>query len=278
MNRYFSINRGTWGEKMAELAIIASQNVETSAWLADPRSIRLTADGTSVPAVIGSVHGQEVIVILRNSSGRPVAPHGIDYRANIEALARAGVRKVLTTAMVGSLRPSIPNGSMLILDQFIDFTRGRQVTYFTGSRFAHADMTEPYCPVLREQLIRSAGNLGLAVAPQGCYVCVPGPRFETRAEVRMFGQLGGDVVGFTSVTECVMAREAGMCFATFAGVVNLAAGLFDGDMKTEDWRGVRKLQAVRFTEIVTELVRSSALDSAGARSGCGCATAAPIES
>lgn len=262
---------------MVELAIIASQDVETSGWLSDSREIRLPAGDASVPATIGTLHGYELIVLLRNSSGRPLPPHAIDYRTNIEALLRAGVRRVLSTAMVGSLRPSIPSGSMIVLDQFIDFTRDRQYTYFSGDRFGHADMTDPYCPLLREHMIRSAANLGLAVAPQGCYVCVPGPRFETRAEVWMFARLGGDVVGFTNVTECVLAREAGLCFATFAGVVNLGAGLSHDGMKTETWRDARKAHAARFTEIVTEMARSSTLDGSGTQPRCRCATATPIE-
>ncbi len=262
---------------MAEFAIIASQDVETSAWLTDAKDIRLSTSDASVAATIGSLHGCEVIVLMRNSSGRPVAPHAIDYRTNIAALAQAGVRRVVTTAMVGSLRQSIPVGSMLILDQFIDFTRDRQSTYFSGSQFGHADMAEPYCPILRRHMIQCAETLGLTVAPQGCYVCVPGPRFETRAEVRMFAQLGGDVVGFTNVTDCVMAREAGLCFATFAGVVNLGAGLSDHEMKSERWRDARKIHATRFIQIVAEMARSFGEAGSGTQASCRCATAAPIE-
>ena len=265
------------GNYMAELAIIASQNVETRAWLNNSREIHLPTGDTSVPAVIGSLHGRELIVLPRNSSGRPVPPHALDYRANIEALVRAGVRKVLTTAMVGSLRHSIPTGSMLILDQFIDFTRNRQSTYFTGSQFGHADMTEPYCPTLRRHMIQCAEAIGLTVTPRGCYVCVSGPRFETRAEVRMFAQLGGDVVGFTNVTDCVMAREAGLCFATFAGVVNLGAGISDQAMKSEYWRHVRKIHATHFTEIIAQIVQLPTLDGPDERASCRCAGAAPIE-
>jgi 5'-methylthioadenosine phosphorylase len=262
---------------MVGVGIIASQDVETSGWLTDAREIELPAGDTSVPATLGSLHGCELIVLLRNSSGRPVPPHALDYRANVEALARAGVRRVLTTAMVGSLRHSIPTGSMLILDQFIDFTRDRQSTYFTGNEFGHADMAEPYCPVLRGQMIQCAEAIGLTVAPRGCYVCVSGPRFETRAEVRMYAQLGGDVVGFTNVTDCVMAREAGLCFATFAGVVNLGAGLSDQDMRSEHWHDARKIHAARFTDIVTEMTRSFRSAGSDAQLPCHCATAAPIE-
>lgn len=262
---------------MVDLAIIASQDVEARAWLDDSRDIQLPAGGTSVPATMGSLHGRELIILPRNGSGRPVPPHALDYRSNIEALVRAGVRKVLTTAMVGSLRKSIPLGSMVILDQFIDFTRDRQSTYFTGNRFGHADMTEPYCPSLRRHMIRCAEDLGLTVAQQGCYVCMSGPRFETRAEVRMFAQLGGDVVGATSVTECVMAREAGLCFATFAGVVNLGAGISDHEMKSEYWRDARRIHADHFIEIVTQIVQLPTLDGPDGRATCRCAEAAPLE-
>jgi 5'-methylthioadenosine phosphorylase len=265
------------GNHLIELAIIASQDVETKTWLDNSREIQLPAGDTTVTATMGSLHGRELIVLPRNSSGRPVPPHALDYRANIEALARAGVRRVLSTAMVGSLRRSIPMGSMLILDQFIDFTRDRQSTYFTGGQFGHADMTEPYCPTLRRHMIECAEAIGVTVAPRGCYVCVPGPRFETRAEVRAFAQLGGDVVGFTNVTDCVMAREAGLCFATFAGVVNLGAGLSDHEMKSEDWRDARKMHADRFAQIVAHMAQLPTVDGPDGWASCRCAEAAPIE-
>lgn len=201
---------------MAELAIVGSQDVDASEWLDNAREVQLPTRDSSVKATVGTLNGYELIVMPRNSSGRPVPPHAIDYRANMDALSRAGVRMVLTTAMVGTLRHSVPNGSMLVLDQFIDFTKDRQFTFFSDDRFGFADMTEPYCPNLRAHMIRAGESLGLHMAPRGCCVCVPGPRFETRAEVRMFAQLGGDVIGHTNGTDCIMAREAGMCFATFA--------------------------------------------------------------
>src|SRR5262245_42143354 len=122
---------------MVELGIIASQDVDTSGWLANSREVVLPAGHTPVPATVGTLHGCELIVLLRNSSGRPVPPHALDYRANVEALTRVGVRRVLTTAMVGSLRNSVPMGSMLVLDQFIDFSHDRRSTYFSGSEFGH---------------------------------------------------------------------------------------------------------------------------------------------
>ncbi len=262
---------------MPELAIIGSQDVEASEWLDDAERIELPATDTSVPATIGRLNGCELIVMPRNSSGRPMPPHAIDYRTNIDALARTGVRRVLTTAMVGTLRPSVPNGSMLLVDQFIDFTKDRQFTFFSDDHFGFADMTEPYCPSLRQQLLQAAGNISIALAPNGTYVGVPGPRFETRAEVRMYAQLGGDVIGHTGTTDCVMAREAGLCFATVAGVITLGAGLSDHQMNAELWHESRRTHAARFRQIVAEMTRLLGDDHDNLRSTCRCAAAAPIE-
>jgi 5'-methylthioadenosine phosphorylase len=258
---------------MADFAIIASQDVDTAALLTDAAETQLDAAGGPVPAVVGKLHGSDLMILYRNASGRPVAPHVLDYRANIEALARAGVRRVVTTAMVGSLRPSLPVGTGMVLDQFIDFTHDRRSTYFSGHDFGHADMAEPYCPDLRQLLIQSTQALDIPVTPHGCYVCTAGPRFETRAEVRMFALLGGDVVGFTNVTECVMAREAGLCYATYAGVVNLGAGLSDQELRTESWRHARAVHATRFGAITAELAKTLA----GSDRTCRCATSATIE-
>ncbi|WP_328499701.1 MTAP family purine nucleoside phosphorylase [Streptomyces sp. NBC_00457] len=262
---------------MAELAIVGSQDVDASEWLDNAREVQLPTRDSSVKATVGTLNGYELIVMPRNSSGRPVPPHAIDYRANMDALSRAGVRMVLTTAMVGTLRHSVPNGSMLVLDQFIDFTKDRQFTFFSDDRFGFADMTEPYCPNLRAHMIRAGESLGLHMAPRGCCVCVPGPRFETRAEVRMFAQLGGDVIGHTNGTDCIMAREAGMCFATFAGVITLGAGLSDHDMSAHDWHEPRRQHAARFRQIVAEMTRSLRDSGSDAHVHCRCATAAPIE-
>lgn len=262
---------------MSQLAIIGSQDVDASEWLDDAERIELPTGDKTVPATLGRLNGHELIVLPRNHSGRPMPPHAIDYRGNMEALVAAGVRKVLTTAMVGTLRLAIPKDTMLLVDQFIDFTKDRQYTYFSDDRFGFADMTEPYCPVLREQLGRAAANIDIDVVPNACYVGVPGPRFETRAEVRMFGMMGGDIIGHTGTTDAVMAREAGLCFATIAGVITLGAGLTDHEMTAEHWHDSRRGHAARFRQIVAEMTRTLDPDEDGNQSHCRCAVAAPIE-
>jgi 5'-methylthioadenosine phosphorylase len=258
-----------------ELAIIGSQDVESHEWLDETRSVGIDVGTKTVMATIGRLNGCELIVMPRNGSGKPLAPHAIDYKSNIQALAKVGVRKIMTTSMVGSLRPAIPVDSMLLLDQFIDFTKNRQFTYFDDDRFGFADMTEPFCPALRQRTLEAAEKAAVTIAPRACYLCVPGPRFETRAEVQMFAQWGADLLGHTTVTDCVMAREAGICFVTVAGVITPGAGLSDHAMDASLWHESRRRHARRFRQIVGEVART--LAEGVEESACGCATAAPIE-
>lgn len=118
-------------------------------------------------------------------------------------------------------------GHFIFVDQFLDFTRGRIQSFFEGEGggVTHVDMSNPYCPELREILYRASRSLGMAAHFTGTYVCTEGPRFETAAEIRMLRLLGGDLVGMTGIPEAVLAREAGMCYATIAMVTNFAAGI-----------------------------------------------------
>jgi 5'-methylthioadenosine phosphorylase len=260
---------------MPDLAVIGSQDVESHEWLDDTRKIEIRLDDQSVSATIGHLNGCELIVLPRNGVNRPMPPHAIDYKSNIQALVASGVRRVMTTSMVGTLRRSIPVDSLLLLDQFIDFTKNRQFTYFTDDRFGFADMTEPFCPALRGRTLAAAEKAGIEIAPHACYLCVPGPRFETRAEVQMFAQWGADVIGHTTVTDCVMAREAGLCFTTVAGVITLGAGLSDHAMDAGQWHEARRRHARRFRSLVGEVAR--ALAENAEPDDCRCSVAAPIE-
>lgn len=172
---------------------------------------------------------RELLVLPRHGEGHTVPPHRINYRANIWALREFGVCGVLATASVGSLNPDIQPGSLVVLDQFIDFTRRRVSTFFDGEGgiVRHADFTEPYCPRLRNALLEAAKGEGVPAHPTGTYLCAEGPRFETPAEIQMFRRWGADVVGMTNVPEVTLAREAGLCYAAVAIVANWAAGISD---------------------------------------------------
>ncbi len=170
---------------------------------------------------------QEIYFLARHGAGHGLPPHLVNYRANIAALKILGIDAVLATAAVGSLRQEMAPGDLVVIDQFIDFTRGRPSTFFEGggAGVVHIDMTEPYCPALRGAFLRAGEALGEDIVDGGCYVCTEGPRFETPAEIAMFARWGGDLVGMTNVPEVVLAREAGLCYATITLVSNYAAGI-----------------------------------------------------
>lgn len=179
---------------------------------------------------------RRIIFLSRHGLERNVPPHRINYRANIDALKHMGCTALLATAAAGSLRRDWNVGSLVLIDQFLDFTKGRTGTFFDQGldQPIHVDMTEPYCADLRGLLQGTARSMAMDLIERGTYVCAEGPRFETAAEIRMMAQCGGDLVGMTQVPEVVLAREAEMCYATVAIVTNLAAGLSPSPLTHEE--------------------------------------------
>jgi 5'-methylthioadenosine phosphorylase len=148
----------------------------------------------------------------------------INHRANISAFHKLGVEKIIATSAVGSLRKNLRVGELGLAAQFLDFTRGRQGTFF-DSVIRHTDMTYPYSKGLSNEITRASEEIPVKVRPGLVYVCAEGPRFETAAEIRAFRSLGGDVVGMTGVPEVVLANELGLEYAAILVVTNWAAGL-----------------------------------------------------
>lgn len=184
----------------------------------------------AVSLVVGQVGGRTLYFLNRHGVGHQVPPHRVNYRANIWALAAVGVTSLLATAAVGSLSRSLKPGTLVLVDQFLDFTKGRAGTFFDGEgspvpAVTHTDVTSPYCAAWHQTLLDAARSAAEPVQLGGVYVCTEGPRFETAAEIRAFGRLGGTVVGMTGVPEVVLARELGLCYATVCLVTNLGAGL-----------------------------------------------------
>ncbi len=171
----------------------------------------------------------ELLFVARHGAGHRLPPHLINHRANIAALRSAGVDGVLATAAVGSLHLDKKPGDYVVLDDFIDMTKGEVVTWSGADRVQHADMGQPYDAPLRAALIAAAETLprGATMHPRGTYVCLSGPRYETRAEVRLFASWGGDVVGMTSAPEAILCRELGLPYAGIAIVTNYGCGLVD---------------------------------------------------
>jgi len=181
----------------------------------------------SVEPVVGKLANRELVFMSRHGRDHATPPHLVNYRANIWALRELGVQKIIATAAVGSLSSNFRLGELVLLDQFLDFTKSRPQTFYEDGEqgVLHVDMTEPYCSAVRQVIIDASEHLGFAVKNGACYVCTEGPRFETPAEIRMFQRLGAELVGMTSVPEVVLARELGMCYASIGMVTNEAAGI-----------------------------------------------------
>lgn len=183
-----------------------------------------TPYGLSYAISIYEVQGKRVAFLPRHGRKHDIPPHRINFRANIYALYRLGIERIIATNAVGAINPNFKPGDLVVPHDLIDFTRQRPATFYDRAPVTHIDFTEPYCPELRRILIEKAREVGGA-HEQAVYVCTEGPRFETPAEIRMFRLLGCDIVGMTGMPEAALARELGMCYATICFVSNMAAGM-----------------------------------------------------
>ncbi|HHL43912.1 MAG TPA: S-methyl-5'-thioadenosine phosphorylase [Hellea balneolensis] len=170
-----------------------------------------------------------LIFLNRHAPNHSVPPHKVNYRANIKALQQAGVKRLCAAYAVGCINPDFDLGIPVILDDFIDFSSGREHSFFDTitNGVGHVEMSAPFCPLLSKTLENEARQLGLKTRFGGVYGSVNGPRFETPAEIRAYRMLGADVIGMTLVPEIPLAREAGMCVAALAYSINWGAGMTD---------------------------------------------------
>ena len=169
---------------------------------------------------VGSFHGRRAAFLPRHGRRHSIAPHMINYRANVWAFKSLGVTRILAPSAVGSLREEIEPGHLASPDQFIDFTRTRAGSFTEDGRVIHISVADPFCPELRSATAAAARGAGLRMHDACTYVCIEGPRFSTRAESRMFRGLGADIIGMTLVPECQLAREAQICYASISSVTD----------------------------------------------------------
>lgn len=212
---------------MVRLAVIGGTGVYDPRVLSNVTEEVVETKFGTVKVTVGEHAGKRVAFIPRHGQGHSLPPHKVNYRANIMALKLLGVEKIIATAAVGSVKREMEPGQFVIVDQFIDFTKNRVSTFFEGGPegVVHVDMTDPYCGDVRKIIAQAVDGLPITVHKSGTYVCTEGPRFETPAEIRMYHQMGGDLVGMTSCPEVVLAKEAEICYATVATVTNFAAGV-----------------------------------------------------
>ncbi|OIP64144.1 MAG: S-methyl-5'-thioadenosine phosphorylase [Nitrospirae bacterium CG_4_9_14_3_um_filter_53_35] len=165
---------------------------------------------------VGKLNGIGVAFLPRHGRGHRILPSDINFRANIYAMKKLGVRRIISVSAVGSMKEEIAPGDIVIPDQFFDHTKKRVSTFFGDGIAGHVAMADPVCRDLCGILIRAGKRAGAKIHEGGTYLCIEGPQFSTRAESKIFRSWGVDVIGMTNVTEAKLAREAGICYATLA--------------------------------------------------------------
>ena len=166
--------------------------------------------------LFGELDGQAMVFLPRHGRGHKVPPSELNFRANIDALKRAGVTEIISISAVGSLREDIAPGSFVIVDQFIDRTFARTKSFFQAGMVAHVAMADPVCGRLGDALEAAAREIGIACLRGGTYLVMEGPQFSTKAESELYRAWGCDVIGMTNMPEAKLAREAEICYATVA--------------------------------------------------------------
>lgn len=212
--------------RTGSLGVIAGTGFYSLDALESPEQLTIDTVFGQARAVVGGLHGRRTVFLARHGSDHSVPPHMVNYRANIQALIDLGVCEVLAVNVVGGI--GLDSGELAVVDDFLDYTKARPVTFFDGSGpegVVHTDMTMPYDERLRDVLLSSADRLGVAIRREGIYAAFEGPRFETRAEIRMAQAAGATVVGMTGVPEVVLAKEKSLPYASLCLVANPAAGL-----------------------------------------------------
>ncbi len=196
-------------------------------FLADPEEVTVdTPYGpTSAPVTIGTIGDRRVAFIPRHGRDHEFPPHKVPYRANVWAMKEVGVQRLFGPSAAGSLRREIPPRTFVVSDQAIDLTKGRTTTFFDGPTTTHVSFADPYCPEMRAALVKAAAGLSIEHRDGGTMIVIEGPRFSTRAESKMFAQVGGDVIGMTQFPEVSLAREAELCFANVALVTDYDVGV-----------------------------------------------------
>ena len=218
------------------IGIIGGSGVYDIAALQDKqwRKIESSFGELSDECLFGHLDGQPMVFLPRHGRGHKIPPSAINYRANIDALKRAGVTDLISVSAVGSLKESLPPGTFVIVDQFIDRSFAREKSFFGTGLVAHVSMAHPVCGRIGDHLETAARQLQLPVVRNGTYLVMEGPQFSTLAESNLYRQWGCDVIGMTNMPEAKLAREAEICYASVAMVTDFDCWHPDHDAVTVD--------------------------------------------
>ena len=207
----------------------------------------------SAPYIIGKSRDVELIFMPRHGIGHTIPPHKINYRANIWGMKELGVKQMICPSAVGSLREDYKPGEIVLSDQFIDYTKRRELTFFDGPKVVHVSTADPFCPELRGMLANICQGLNVPCHKTGTHICIEGPRFSTRAESRMFKN-HADIIGMTIVPEAQLAREMGICYSNMAMVTDYDVWA-DNPVNVAEVMKTMKENAGKISDIVAEATK-----------------------
>ncbi len=205
-------------------AIIGGTGVYTTDYSSKKEKIETKFGDIEINTI--NIDGEQIVFLARHGEGHTKPPHLINYKANIMGLKEYGVKYIYATAAVGSCNKKFQPGDIVIIKDFLDFTKSRSTTFFDGEDeiVRHVDMSDPYCSNMRKKFSFYSDKLNLDIKGEAVYICTEGPRFETSSEIKMFKDYG-DVVGMTSVPEVTLAKELGLCYSSVGIVTNWCTGL-----------------------------------------------------
>ena len=256
-------------ESCAEIAVIGGTGVYDPEILGERREVKIyTPYGAPSDVItLGTYKGRSVAFVPRHGRGHQIPPFRINNRGNIWALKQLGVRQIVASSAVGSLRDDYKPGDFVITDQFIDRTKNRPDTFYEGGKICHISLADPICPQLHDYFFDQAEKMGFTVHPKGTYVCIEGPRFSTRAESRLFRQWGCDIIGMTLYPEVVLAREMEMCYVSIGMVTDYDVWA-EKPVSSDEVVETMRENSAKFKKLITRALPGMPRDRT-----CGCGEA-----
>lgn len=244
---------------MKKIAIIGGSGLEDPAILKNPGEVDVETPFGSPSSSFktGTIGGVEVVILSRHGRAHSIPPTQVNNRANIYAIKELGCTHILVSTACGSLREEIGRGDLVFLDQFIDFTRLRKVSFFEHfpeGELKHTPMAEPFDKKLRSELIKNANDLGLNYHKTGTVVTIEGPRFSTRAESKMFRMWGADVINMSTAPECILANEIGIPYAAVA--LSTDYDCWKTDEEPVSWEEVIKVFNQNVENVIRLLIKT----------------------
>lgn len=242
---------------MWHIGVMGGSGLTEGLGLEDAQEIRVSSPfgAPSGPVVQGHIGRVKLTFMARHGAGHAISPSAINYRANIDVMKRCGVTDLISLSAIGSLREEMAPGHVIAVDQLIDRTHGREMSFFGPGLVAHVSLADPVCPRLSGFLADAAARAGARVHPSGCYVAIEGPQFSTRAESRVYRAWGADVIGMTAMPEARLAREAELPYAILGMVTDYDAWRdSEAGVEAAEVFAVMKANAATARAAVRELV------------------------